>query len=553
MLIKQAHQYLSNTGRIKLYILIIIIPLILGVIQSIAIATITKETQTLIDKNKLLIDTDIEVELVNTVIYYLTALIVINITKFISPILNSMTKKHKSDILEEIKTKMQDNFMNKYETLSYASKCESRITDYMNLLDEASRAISYVLGHVMENLISLITGVINSFILFWSNGAINVLMFLIVINIISYKLCYQKIITNTLATHKKLREEIREKQSLQRLVAELFHSGQKNASDLLLVSSSISHLETQIGLVWSKLYNSVNYTNAICSVILCYCMYDDIVKMPMILLTFKTFCQSSSEAINFGTDLEYFNSKYESLLKFFEGKVISPLAPQFPLPNVLVVTNVYVERKNFTLRFDNIMKFKVGGRYLLVGKSGHGKTTLVNGLMGKIAGVTTETLTPENYTRSFIEMPQNIKEHLPTSKITVRQLFQDEADSELILRCARICCVDDKVLTLNENNYKYSCLDTQIKERISGGEKTRLAIATRIYCLIKEGNEKSALILDEPEQGSDPVVAYQIIENILKEFPFTRIIVVSHLELVQQKFKWHKIYRVEHGNISVVD
>jgi len=550
MLIQQAHKYLSNTGRMKLYVLIIIIPLILGIIQSVAIAIITRETETLIDKKKLLIDTDLEIELVNTVIYYLSALIVINITKFIAPVLNSMTKKYKNSIVEEIKTKIQENFIDKYETLSYASKCEARISDYMSLLDEAARAVSYVLGNVMENLIGLITGIINSIILFWSNGAMNILIFLIAIN--SYKLSYQKIITNTLKTHKKLRDEIREKQSLQRLVAELFHSGQKNAADLLLVNSSINKLENQINIVWSKLYNSVNYINAICSVILCYYMYNDIVKMPMILLTFRTFCQSITEAITFGTDLEYFNSKYESLVKFFDAKVISPLAPQVPLPNVLIVTNVLVERKNFILRFDSIMKFKLGGRYLLVGKSGHGKTTLVNALMGKIAGITTRELTPENYTRSFIEMPQNIKEHLPTSKITVRQLFQDEEDNELILECVRICCVEDKVLTLGEkNDCEYSYLDTQIKERISGGEKTRLAIATRIYCLIKE--KKSALILDEPEQGSDPVVAYQIIENILNAFPTTRIIVVSHLELVQKKFKWDTIYNVERGNISVIN
>ena len=63
----------------------------------------------------------------------------------------------------------------------------------------------------------------------------------------------------------------------------------------------------------------------------------------------------------------------------------------------------------------------------------------------------------------------------------------------------------------------------------------------------------SILILDEPEQGSDADVGYKIIGNIMSKFPDVTIIVISHLEQIQDKYHWDQWFNVEDGVVSRVD
>jgi ABC-type multidrug transport system ATPase subunit len=64
---------------------------------------------------------------------------------------------------------------------------------------------------------------------------------------------------------------------------------------------------------------------------------------------------------------------------------------------------------------------------------------------------------------------------------------------------------------------------------MSGGEMTRLAIAIQLFEVITRN--KKILIMDEPEQGTDPPIAYQMIRDIVNEFRTSCVIVlISHLE-----------------------
>ena len=51
--------------------------------------------------------------------------------------------------------------------------------------------------------------------------------------------------------------------------------------------------------------------------------------------------------------------------------------------------------------------------------------------------------------------------------------------------------------------------DAQLNEILSGGQKSRLCLATRCYEIEKFG--KKIFVLDEPEQGSDPETAISVI------------------------------------------
>jgi len=97
--------------------------------------------------------------------------------------------------------------------------------------------------------------------------------------------------------------------------------------------------------------------------------------------------------------------------------------------------------------------------------------------------------------------------------------------------------------------------DIEIKERHSGGEKARLMLAILIYKLIKliaeDPQAHRMFILDEPEQGIDPPMAYEIIEAVQTRFPTVTIIVISHLERIHKKLKWDAIWSVDKGVVKV--
>jgi DNA repair exonuclease SbcCD ATPase subunit len=233
-------------------------------------------------------------------------------------------------------------------------------------------------------------------------------------------------------------------------------------------------------------------------------------------------------------------------------------------------------------------------------------------------------LDARSYYHNFVEFFQNIKEKTPTSKVTVRELFDDEEDDEVIKQCCEIAGAtwvnkltkvekeekvypdwtihgllwkagvdyfktrtnvhsfirkkfgakvkkDDEQVDVEagpvesngqsdeskdepKDKLKDNPLDQEINERHSGGEKTRLILATRVYRMKKllKQNRNRVLILDEPEQGSDPPLAYTILDRIKDEFPNLTIIVVSHLERIHEKEWWDKQLSVEDGIVRAM-
>ena len=54
-------------------------------------------------------------------------------------------------------------------------------------------------------------------------------------------------------------------------------------------------------------------------------------------------------------------------------------------------------------------------------------------------------------------------------------------------------------------------------------------------------NHKQVLILDEPEQGLDPIIGVRVIQNIFNMFQHKTIIMISHIcdcQLTKLNIKW---------------
>lgn len=113
---------------------------------------------------------------------------------------------------------------------------------------------------------------------------------------------------------------------------------------------------------------------------------------------------------------------------------------------------------------------------------------------------------------------QKITKSSPSSEVSLQDMFEDDVDEHLIRKSLEIC----ELLSLID---KLGGIDKPIGDAVSGGELQRLAIALHIG----KAFDREALIIDEPEQGSDLELAIDMLKRIFENLGEKIIIIVLHL------------------------
>ena len=191
-------------------------------------------------------------------------------------------------------------------------------------------------------------------------------------------------------------------------------------------------------------------------------------------------------------------------------------------------------------------KFTHGKKYLLVGKSGEGKSTLIKLLLGlnkPQAGqlLFENTEISEIDSHSLLKNVGTVMQENMFFNLSIRenlQLIAPEASEEDLISALKAACLYDFVDSLPQK------IDTVIGERgvkLSGGQKQRLAIARLIL------HNPQVIILDEATSALDSIVESEILDNLSKIFGDRTMIVISHKPLVN--FKKDATYLVEDKHI----
>lgn len=189
--------------------------------------------------------------------------------------------------------------------------------------------------------------------------------------------------------------------------------------------------------------------------------------------------------------------------------------------------------------------FKKGSVYYLEGKSGSGKTTFINiilGLYDDFKGSVTINGVPIQQIDTYSKMEM-------ISLVTQNSvLFNDTVgnnitlgDTENISRIddiCRCCCIYDDIDRLPD---KYQTVIAENGKNFSGGQKSRICLARALY------QNKPIIIIDEVTAGLDRATETKLRKNLEKYIKDKIVIIITHSKnfIIPDS----RIYRIENNKV----
>lgn len=263
-------------------------------------------------------------------------------------------------------------------------------------------------------------------------------------------------------------------------------------------------------------------------------------------------------AVEFFLPLRAFGSAFHVAMNGASagGKILALLRQPDPVWGTEPVTDTEIELKNISFSYDgkrdvlkNVsMVFPKSGMSAIVGKSGCGKSTVVNILFGairpksgtvEIGGKAPETLSRESYYSHLAVVSYNTYIFSQSVRENFRLAKHSVTDEEIYSALEKVNLADfirtsgglDKLITEDAAN-------------ISGGQKQRLALAVNLVA------DKDIYVFDEATSNIDIESEAIIMDNIKALAGEKSVIVISHR--LANIVPADRIYYMEHGEVKEV-
>ncbi len=192
------------------------------------------------------------------------------------------------------------------------------------------------------------------------------------------------------------------------------------------------------------------------------------------------------------------------------------------------ITFRYNENTPFILK-NLSLKIKKGEKIVIKGRTGSGKSTLINLISGLIEpvsgnviidGIKINSSNKQNWQKNLAIVPQSVflNDATVLENIAIGVDYNN-IDLSWVKKCAELACINEFVENL-PNKYEENVGEKGIK--LSGGQKQRLAIARALY------RNSKVILLDEPTNALDIKTEELVLNKINNISKDITIIMISH-------------------------
>jgi ATP-binding cassette subfamily B protein len=246
------------------------------------------------------------------------------------------------------------------------------------------------------------------------------------------------------------------------------------------------------------------------------------------------------------------------LIEKFSSESISKYHSEISKGEITFNHQIDIQNISFNYRgstkniLNNVSINIVKGQFIgITGITGSGKSTFIDiflGLLepakGKIFLDDKELLPSDKkeWRKKIAHVPQSI--FIADSTIEENIAFgviPDEVDHELVIRVAKIACLDDFIKNLPEG---YRSRVGESGSTLSGGQKQRIGIARALY------KRAEILVLDEATSALDSVTEEMVMNSLLQNQDNLTIISIAHRLSTLKKA--NKVVNLNNGNLYEV-
>lgn len=458
-----------------------------------------------------------------------------------------------SNLVAQVQKNIWKRIMMQYQELTTDAKASFPVDDFTKKMDYVEWSFSFWIESGFPTVFNFCSMLYFCLYTFAKTDTIHIFFWLLFGTVCMYFLIKQKLDKNQAEvwdkTHKK-RDNVDAKMKLN---LPRFANGQRSLEDISLLVSEKYELKSEFDKTRNNQKVFSNSLKEVSTAVILLVVPDlRIATLLTVCMQFTNMVNNILGLLNQNTHAE---SEYSGLYdKLTKAQKNTTKYEQLKLTKHTVI-ECTINRGNFKLVMTGKpLMMECGKTILIQGASGSGKTSFLNailGLMSKQEGANVELSNgncPQHYLNELSSLFQGTNHKF--SQLTFSEMFGTSNESLLanILTIAKVDSLMDRMKKSALNNregevvitVRPSWFNIPLAELgiISGGETRRLAIALQLLELILF--KKQILVLDEPEQGTDPPVAYQLIFEIVKHFKDKcMIIIISHLEKFGGHYEGH--------------
>jgi len=249
-----------------------------------------------------------------------------------------------------------------------------------------------------------------------------------------------------------------------------------------------------------------------------YCFSNNVNEFLVYLLLINEISNVFHSVSWFFNQFTTFKSEYQQFLPIYKEHEIAHEVQQLDIPNEgFTIEELSIFRGKYNIRSSSSIAVEMGKQYLIRGPSGSGKSTLTDAFQGFIKGIKLASGVPIGAYKDKIVVQIQSVQSIPLLNVSIQDVF-DSNDCELIRKCLLKFFDEEKMTQILRNLQEEGKYDpekdftTHIKDKLSGGEKTRFFQALTVFDVIRRNAQ--IMVLDEPEQGLDPECQIEVFKKI---------------------------------------